>query len=78
MDERTNSEVKWVLGFGVGTEWVRYVCSCLVTDIIRLYLKCTTMIQAEKDMKKYVKETVTNSEKVILAEMWGMEAKWNQ
>lgn len=29
----------------------------------------------EKDMKEYVKETVANSEKVILAEMRAMEAR---
>jgi len=29
----------------------------------------------EKDMREYVKETVANSERVILAEMRGMEAR---
>ncbi|KAF8457187.1 hypothetical protein BGX38DRAFT_834660 [Terfezia claveryi] len=61
LNERTNSEVKWVLGFGVGT-----VLLGIGSAVFKVYYYDAAR---EKDMKDYVKDTVSNSERVILAEM---------
>ncbi|KAF8470075.1 hypothetical protein BDZ91DRAFT_792094 [Kalaharituber pfeilii] len=67
LNERTHNEVKWVLTFGVGT-----VLLGIGSAVFKVYYYDAAR---EKDMKDYVKDTVANSEKVILAEMKAMEAR---
>lgn len=47
------------------------IWSCVVTDIDRLYISCTTIYDAarEKDMKDCVKETAANTEKALIAQL---------
>ncbi|RPB22659.1 hypothetical protein L211DRAFT_850414 [Terfezia boudieri ATCC MYA-4762] len=67
LNERTHSGVKWVLGFGVGT-----VLLGIGIAIFKVY---HYDIAREKDMKDYIKDTIANSQLLILAEMRALEAR---